>query len=153
MGKINLNSNENLNENYKITIVDKHSSNGEKSESKSELMGDLNYAQNGYIIRYVEHAGDFAGAMTKIFVKEPDTVRLSRGGELALEILLEGGKRHSCFYDTPFGKLQMGVFAKSVCSRMTEHGGRLSFSYTLDVGGGEVSENELIIDVKEIHNV
>lgn len=144
---------EEIKENFKITLIDKHSANGEKSESKTEVMGELNFAQNGYVIRYMENAGDFSGCVTKLLVKEPDTVRLSRGGELSLDLLLEEGKRHNCFYDTPFGKLQMGVYTKFVKSEMKENGGKLSFGYSLDIGGGEVSDNELIIDVKEIHNV
>ncbi len=148
MGKVSLT--ENFEEQYKITIKDKHTVGGEVSESTTELFGDLNVAKNGYIIRYTEHDGDFAGTTTKIFVIEPDSVRLSRGGRYGLDLVLERGKRHNCAYDTPYGSLQMGVYAKNVDSKMSECGGNLKFAYSLDIGGGEVSDNELEVIVKDL---
>ena len=106
--------------------------------------------KNGYIIKYDEHEGDFAGTTTKIFVIEPNSVHLSRGGSYGLDLVLEKGKRHSCAYDTPYGRLQMGVYAKKIDSKMTSDGGNLKFAYSLDIGGGEVSDNELEVTVKEV---
>ena len=141
---------ENFNEQYKIIIKDKHTVAGEVSESTTELFGNLDVAKNGYIIRYTEHEGDFAGTTTKIFVVEPNSVRLSRGGSYGLDLVLERGKRHNCAYDTPYGRLQMGVYAKDVDSKMSENGGNLKFAYSLDIGGGEVSDNELEVIVKDL---
>lgn len=137
-------------ENYKITIHDKHKIGEEVSESTTELMGALDVMKNGYIIRYQEHAGDFAGTTTKIFVSEPGKIRMSRGGSFATELVLELKKRHNCCYDTPYGSFLMGVYAHKIDSNMNDNGGDLEFAYSLDVGGGEVSENELKINVKAI---
>jgi len=146
-----LNQTENFKEQYKIIIKDRHTVAGEVSECTTELFGDLNVAKNGYTIKYDEHEGDFAGTTTKIFVVEPNSsVRLSRGGSYGLDIVLEKGKRHNCAYDTPYGRFQMGVYAKKIDSKMSEDGGNLKFSYSLDIGGGEVSDNELELEVKEV---
>ena len=44
----------------------------------------------------------------------------------------------------------IGVDAKTVKSTLTENGGSLYFSYTLDVNASLLSENEVTIDVKEM---
>ncbi len=139
---------EEIAENYKITIYDKHTIGGETSESKTELMGNLDLTNGGYTICYAEHAGDFAGTVTEIFVNEPGSVRMLRGGDFSTELILECGKRHNCCYETPYGSLLMGVYAHEINSSMENMGGDLTFAYSLDVGGGEISENELKINVK-----
>lgn len=141
---------ENLNEQYKIIIRDRHTVAGEVSESTTELYGDLARSNDGYVIRYNEHEGDFAGTTTNISVFGPDSIHLSRGGSFGINFMLEEGKRHNCFYDTPYGRLEMGVYARKVDSKLNEDGGVLSFAYSLDIGGGEVSENELEVEVKEL---
>ena len=145
-----MNIGENKNEQYKIIIHDRHIVAGEVSESTTELYGDFAVAQDGYVIRYNEHEGDFAGTTTHISVLGPDSLHLSRGGSYGLSFLLEKGKRHNCFYDTPYGRLEMGVYAQRIDSAMNDKGGNLSFAYSLDIGGGEVSENELEVEVKEL---
>lgn len=145
-----MNQTENNIEQYKITINDRHTATGDVSQSTIELFGDLDISKNGYVIKYDEHEGDFAGTTTKIVVIEPNTVRLSRGGSYGLDLVLEKGKRHNCAYDTPYGRLQMGVYAKMIDSKMALGGGVLKFSYTLDIGGGEVSDNELEVIVKTV---
>lgn len=137
---------------YKITIHDKHTVGEETSEFTTELIGALSvYKDGNYIISYDEHAGDFAGTTTRIYVKGTDVVRMSRGGDFATELVLEKGKRHNCCYDTPYGSFIMGVYAHDIISEMNLEGGSLAFAYSLDVGGGEVSENELEIKIKEIN--
>ena len=144
---------ENLDERYKITIYDKHVVAGEKSEATTSLMGSLNISQNGYTISYREHAGDLAGTVTNIRVTEPNLICLHRDGAYETDLILELQKRHNCHYDTPYGGFMMGVYAHSMESSMDISGGMLNFSYSLDVGGGEVSTNELRIKVKEMPNV
>lgn len=139
---------EEIAENYKITIYDKHTIAGETSESKTELMGNLDLTKDGYTICYAEYAGDFAGTVTEIYVNEPGSVRMLRGGDFSTELILECGKRHNCCYETPYGSLLMGVYAHEINSAMENMGGDLTFSYSLDVGGGELSENELKINVR-----
>jgi len=138
---------------YRITINDKHITSGEQTESETELMGNLSVQKNGYEIRYMEHTGDMAGTTTKIFVDEPNKVRLTRGGLFQTDLILELKKRHNCCYETPYGTLIMGVYAHRIDSNMNPDGGDLEFSYSLDVGGGEVLENELKISVRKIDNV
>ncbi len=142
-------SKEVLKENYKITIKDKHYIAGEKTESTTQVFGDLLLSDDGYTISYTEHAGEFAGCVTNIKVtNDPNTLYLSRTGSFAADLLLEPRRRHSCQYDTPFGSILMGVYAYKIDSDMKSSGGDLNFAYCLDIDGGAVSENELQINVK-----
>lgn len=150
MGVNNLDTVNNLKENYKITIKDKHYIAGEKAESTTQVFGDLFLSEDGYTISYTEHAGEFAGCLTNIKVtNEPNTLYLSRAGTYATELLLEPKRRHSCQYDTPFGSIMMGVYAYKIDSDMKSSGGELDFAYCLDIDGGTVSENELTVSVRE----
>ena len=139
-----------LKENYRITIKDKHYIAGEKAESTTQVFGDLILSDDGYTISYTEHAGEFAGCVTNIKVtNEPSSLYLSRTGSFATDLLLEPKRRHSCHYDTPYGSILMGVYAYKIDSNMKSSGGDLDFAYCLDIDGGAVSENELQINVKK----
>ena len=137
----------------KITVRDKHITHEGVDEGISEYQGEFVCTENGYTIKYFEHEGEFADMPIKILVMPPDTARIIRGGEMTYDFLLEAGKRHKCAYGTPFGILEMGVFTKKIESKMTETGGKLNLAYTFDVGGGEIFDNELLIEVKELPNV
>ena len=62
--------------------------------------------------------------------------------------MLEKGKRHLCHYDTGFGSLMVGVFAQSIHSDLTDSGGTLDVSYSLDINSGLNSMNSIFVDVK-----
>lgn len=142
-----------LAENYTITIHDKHTVFGEQSESTTSILGDLSVTDEGYTISYRELGGEFRGHTTKIIYNADRSVCLSRTGGFTTDLMLEPGKRHNCHYDTPYGGMMMGVSTHRINSNMNKSGGELEFSYTLDMDGGSLSDNELHIEVKEISNV
>ena len=74
---------------------------------------------------------------------------LIRGGGDNTRLILENGKRHLCQYDTGFGSMTVGVFTESLHSKLTDEGGSVDISYTLDVNSNLSSFNELHITVKE----
>ena len=63
------------------------------------------------------------------------------------EIILEAGKRHNFQYGTPYGEMQMGVFANTVESKMTPEGGTLKLVYTIDFYGNFTSAKDMLIEV------
>jgi uncharacterized beta-barrel protein YwiB (DUF1934 family) len=62
-------------------------------------------------------------------------------------VIIEKDRRHTCFYQTPFGELMMGVYTKNIFTDMNENGGTLRFSYTIDFNNDLASENDLDISV------
>ena len=73
---------------------------------------------------------------------------LIRSGGQRSRLVLEKGKRHLCHYDTGFGSLMVGVFAQSIHSDLTDSGGTLDVSYSLDINSGLNSMNSIFVDVK-----
>ena len=72
---------------------------------------------------------------------------MTRTGKYNTEMVIEKDRRHTCFYRTPYGELIMGIFAKKISNEMTENGGILNFSYTIDFNNTPASENELVVSV------
>jgi uncharacterized beta-barrel protein YwiB (DUF1934 family) len=108
------------------------------------------YRQNGnYYITYDEsEATGFEGCKTTLKV-EADKITLIRSGTARSHLIVERGARNLGRYGTAAGDLMIGVNAKQVCSGLTDEGGELYFSYSLDVNSSLVSENEVFIEVKQ----
>ena len=64
-------------------------------------------------------------------------------------MLLEKGKRHLFHYKTSFAEFMLGIFANKISNSVNDDGGKLNFSYTLDINSGLISENEIEINIKE----
>lgn len=64
-------------------------------------------------------------------------------------MLLEKGKRHLFHYKTSFAEFMLGIFANKISNSLSDDGGKLNFSYTLDINSGLISENEIEINIKE----
>ena len=65
------------------------------------------------------------------------------------QLMLQRGRRHQCIYQTVAGDLSIGVFTKTLENRLTEKGGVLEVSYTLDFNTDLVSENRFVIKIEE----
>lgn len=131
-----------------IELVDRHEVDGENEGAKIISVATIEGNDNDYTIRYSE-TGELEGCEVALNVKNKNTVTMTRTGKLfATQMIMEQGKRHNCFYNTPAGELMIGVYTKSVDSSVENGEGVLKFSYTLDFNSDLISENELIITVK-----
>ncbi|HZK21294.1 MAG TPA: DUF1934 domain-containing protein [Oscillospiraceae bacterium] len=133
-----------------IKILDKQSTDGETEKLEITTKGTLSFNDDGYYIVYDETDGELEGTVTTLFIDSPNSVTVSREGAFNSQIVLEENKRHSCFYDTPYGSFMMGVFAKHVKSNVTEKGGTLKMRYTVDFNSGLAAENSMSIVVTEL---
>ncbi|MBQ8303865.1 MAG: DUF1934 domain-containing protein [Clostridia bacterium] len=114
-------------------------------------VGKLNYDENGYSIVYDESDAIGAGGVkTSLQVLNDSLVILNRSGSVDGRLVVENHKRNSCIYSVPEGTLSIGIYGKSVESDMTENGGRLFLSYTIDAQSNLISENTVEITVKEV---
>ena len=131
-----------------IELVDRHEIDGENEGAKIVSVATIEGDDNDYTIRYSE-TGELEGCEVALNVKDKNTVTMTRTGRfLTTQMIMEQGKRHNCFYNTPAGELMIGVYTKSVYSSVENGEGILMFSYTLDFNSDLVSENELKITVK-----
>ena len=130
-------------------IHDVHEYGEETADATMFVFGDLTFEPDGFRLTYREEEGDLAGCTTQVIYRNDDLVTVSRIGPVTTNLTMERGKRHHCRYETEYGTLLMGVFAETVETDMTEHGGELRFLYTIDFDGDFVSRNTLHITVKE----
>ena len=63
---------------------------------------------------------------------------------------IEKGRRCQCMYATPYGTLSMGFFGESIENRLTENGGEIKLTYTVDVNNSQMNKNEMTICIKDV---
>lgn len=110
-------------------------------------------AKNGaYLIKYQDSF--FAGAeepiLTSIKVGSDGVVSVSRSGTYQSRFTLEEGKRCDSLYATPFGTMAMGFFGEKIENRLSDKGGKLKLTYTVDVNRSQINRNEMTISIKDI---
>jgi len=131
-----------------IEIKDSHEIDGEFHSSEVLCDGVLAELDggSGWQLDYMEQSEGLEGSRAALRVQNR-LVSLSREGEFPLEITLEQGVRHSCYYTTPAGLMRLGVFARSVESSISPSGGKIKLNYTLDFYADLMSSNQMEIKV------
>ena len=71
-------------------------------------------------------------------------VSMTRFGKNHSQLIIEKGTRHLCHYETGYGAVSLGVAADAIEHALTEQGGRLRFSYTLDSGAENFISRNLV---------
>ncbi len=135
-----------------ITIVDRHFSDGDDYSCELTTSGQFDFTDEGCVIVYNEASEELANCVTTLNVEGSRKITMTRTGSYQTELIIEKERRHNCYYQTPHGELIMGVYAKLIENKMTENGGSLKFSYTIDFNNVSAAENELIftVAVKEV---
>ena len=135
---------------YLISIVGEQILDGESDKIEVLTTGNYLMKKDHCYIGYKEYEennpNDYSDNLIKV---ENDIVTISRKGSTKSQLMLEKGKRHQCVYQTPMGDLMIGVYTKSMKSTLTEKGGTLEVSYTLDFNTDLVSENKFKVTIEE----
>ena len=131
-----------------ISIESQQSVDGQVETTK--VFAPCTYELNDGIARISydeEHDGQKVNS--HITVDNSDKVVISRKGAFTTELTFEEGVHHTCTYETEFGTLEMGVLAREIIQDLTDDGGQVKLMYSLDVGGRPLSDNNVVITVKE----
>ena len=132
-----------------VELVDRHEIDGESEGARIVSVATIEGDDDDYTIIYPE-TGEMEGCVVNLNVKGGKTVTMTRTGDsFSAQMIMQQGKRHTCFYNTPAGELMLGVYTRNVSSNIKDGVGVLKFSYVLDFNSDLVSENELTITVKE----
>lgn len=118
----------------------------------TELFTQGRYYRQGssYYITYEEsEATGFEGSKTTLKVENSHKVTLIRSGATRSHLIVERGARNIGHYGTVGGDLIIGINTKVIDSKLTDAGGDLRFSYSLDINSSLVSENEVYVNVEE----
>lgn len=125
----------------------------EEKEEFVELMTRGSFVLKGgsYYVTYREtETTGYEGCTTTVKVaKDESKVSMTRFGPAAGQLVVEKGIRHLCHYDTGYGAMTLGVAADEIHSRLTDEGGEVEFSYTLDADQNTILSRNLVrISVK-----
>ena len=126
------------------------------SENKEviELMTEGVMRKNGedYILNYNDSQilGENEKVRTRLTVRGTRRLTIERSDAVKARMVVEKGVRNNCIYGTPHGDLMLGVYGKNIESNLSDSGGQVSVTYTLDAGMRFLSENEIQITVKEV---
>lgn len=132
-----------------IEIKGKYSSDNGIDSIELTTLGSFTKLNGKYYITYREQNDQTDATVTTVTVDGDNRVTLSRRGEITSRMLLEKGKRHLFHYKTSFAEFMLGIFANKISNSLSDDGGKLNFSYTLDINSGLISENEIEINIKE----
>lgn len=139
-----------MKENYLINVLGTQDIGGEKDSIELTTAGDYRFHSSKTVIQYREYDSENPkySCLNTVEV-EGDTVTVIKDFPGESRLVLQKGRRHQCHYSTMFGDLIVGVYADSFKNSLTEKGGELYVSYSLDFNGGLVSKNEIHIKVQE----
>ncbi len=139
-----------MKENFLINIEGVMDRDGDIDKVHLLTKGSFMRKNDSFFISYEEtEATGYEGNITTVKAEGEGKVSMLRVGNAPSQLVIERGRRHVCHYDTGFGALNLGVAADEIENCLTEQGGRLSFSYTLDSGEEQISHNRVDITVRE----
>ena len=134
-------------ENANIRMKIKQTADGQTDRSDLFTKGEYRQHEGAYYIEYDEsEATGFDGSHVQLSVKD-DVVTMTRTGRAFSSLVFEQGKRHFCHYGTEFGDCMIGITTSYLRHVMADNGGEISVKYSIDVNGGLMLENEIIINV------
>lgn len=133
-----------------ITITDVQNIDGDLETIELTTAGRFYRRNNAWYLVYEEtDATGFEGCTTTLKIEPSNKVTITRFGKSnRSQMLIEPGVRHQCHYDTGFGDLMLGIMGSSFDSRLTDEGGEVSFSYSLDVNTSLTSYNSVTVSVQ-----
>lgn len=131
----------------KITDVQTYEGTGEQDRVEITARGVFNGGADNYSLSYDEYFAEDMKSHTVLTVKDGTCVSVLRTGDVVTELQLELGKRHICLYSTPYGEMNIGIYAKEIESSITQKGGTLKLHYTIDYNGVLSSTKQMLIEV------
>ncbi len=141
-----------MREDYLITIDGTMEHDGETDNVRLMTRGSFVRRGGSYYITYQEtEATGYQGCVTTVKVDGDDKVSKLRYGTAPRQLYIEKGRRHVCHYETGQGSLSLGVAADDIQSQLSEEGGRVLFSYYLDMDAQSISKNIVDITVKPVN--
>ncbi len=136
------------------------------SQASALLSGDFNpdggsyslqtegeiYERDGlFHLSYVERDENAGCVETDISfsANDPECITVTRNGPFSTSFTLAGAKRMYSVYSTPFGPIDMCIFAKRVENTLTHDGGSLIMDYAVELKGMTAQRTKMEITAKK----
>lgn len=124
----------------------------EDSEYTMRCRGTLSAADSRIFLRYREpptEDGDVCDTEISFDISAPDCVTVTRSGSVSASFVIHEGARSISVYSTPFGPLEMCVWAKKVQNSMTADGGSITMDYTVELKGMTAQRTRLTVSAEK----
>lgn len=140
-----------MNENFLITIDGSMEADGEADSISLTTVGAFYKKGEKYYICYKEtRATGYEGCTTTLKVWDGGVALMRFGKQGNTNLIIEKGAVNLCAYQTPAGPVMLDINGIDINNNLSENGGDLSFSYSLNAGGMLISDNKVNVKVKEI---
>ena len=123
-----------------------------ENEEPIRLMttGELKKTPNGCILRYQESQTDDSDGtvMTQdiVLMMQPGRVSMNRLGDFGTSMVFVKDRRFEGVYRTPYGDMDMALFATRVDVNLGEDRGNVYLEYQLDFAGGFASMHTMQLE-------
>lgn len=110
--------------------------------------GTLEHEKNVWVITYEESDLTGLAGVTTAFRVGPRGVALKRTGRLQSQMIFREGVRHESLYQMEFGALMIAVQAQKIHADLTEAGGTVDITYSIEIENAASGTVEYHLDVK-----
>lgn len=132
-----------------LSIRGQQSYKGQEPE-KIELVteGTLEYRNGGWNVAYEESDLTGMSGVTTTFRVQPGKIVLSRTGKLNSQMVFEEGVTSESLYQLEFGALMITICASHVAFDLTEEGGTIDLTYSIEIEQSEAGVIEYHLDIQ-----
>lgn len=137
-----------MKKNVLISLTSKRFQDNEHDSSELVTRATYHKENGADVISYEDtEATGYEGSVTTITVDGSERACIMRRGTANSVLTMEMGKKHYCHYGTPFGDMQIGVYTHKIDNSLSIDG-KLYMKYTLDLNSSFLSDNEIILSIK-----
>lgn len=123
---------------------------GESDIIELSTLGKLSEKDGRFLISYEESETLKDHTVKTLLKTENNKVTMIRSGGMESRLVIEKGRRNTCFYSIPQGEIVLGIFGESIENSLNENGGSLKMSYTIDLENSLLSRNTVEISVRKV---
>lgn len=135
---------------YVFVISSEITTDGDKSNIELTTTGNYSRVNGRWVLLYDEMSEDKTAVIKTMIKVDDKSVTITRNGEGSSKLIMIEGERNMCHYRTQFGDILLGVYCNEVNNELSDSGGKISMSYTLDVNASVLSENKVTIKIREV---
>lgn len=108
-------------------------------------------SKNGtWLLQYEETELTGLLGVTTTFLIRPDEITLKRAGKLKSQMVFKEGVRHDSLYQMEFGALMMTVCATHMHWELSEDGGMIDLSYSIEIEQTAAGQIDYHLDIRPI---
>lgn len=123
---------------------------GETDKIEFVTEGSLFEKGGKYYLKYTEMIDKETSPSKTTMKIEDNKVTILRYGEVNTQMVLECGKKHMNYYETPCGSLLVGVVADTMSVDVGGASGCIKLNYDVEINNSLSSRNNVILTYDEI---